>query len=593
MIVLKIKFGEDTRRISWEESKLSFVQLNALIRELFPTLKVPLAIKYEDDDKDLVTIATDMELDEALNLVINVQKSNVLRLFLHVKDGSSVGSTSTKKEVPASPKSEDKPKAPSQPQVPNLGDFFGNFTNNPLLGSLLSNPQMLNALPSLLQMFSQFQNFGQAQGQTNNNSKSTDGSPIDIASLLQGLNLNSSTTQQGNQIQQFIQQLLNNPGIKDAVPQLLSMFQNVVQTAEQQAKNFFPPGQTNTTSSSSSSSSSNSSSSSCCDNTNCSTSTTESDVHFGVVCDGCQSDVRGIRYKCSVCNDYDLCQVCESKGIHDASHILMKIAKPINYRGCPYTRPSSWGRFNGCPQNQNQNQSRCGFKYGKPSPVGVRFLARFVCDVTLSDGTVVSPDQKFVKIWKMRNEGATQWPEDSRLIFVGGDKLSAADSVAVPAVNPNEEIEIAVDMVAPSKSGRYIGYWRLAQADGNRFGQRVWIDIVVAAPGTEAEHTASSFAQPQQPTSHMETEMETIVPSPEPVSVPVPVPVPVSEPVPVPVPVPAPVPVSVPVPDLPPKPVNPLVEQILGMGFENADRIEQLLTKNNNDVVRTIQDLLS
>jgi next-to-BRCA1 protein 1 len=587
MIVLKIKFGDDTRRISWEESKLTFVQLNALIRELFPNIKVPIAIKYEDDDKDLVTIGTDMELDEAMNLALNVQKTNVLRLFLHVKDTNFSSTTSTKQEVPASLKSEEKPKMASQPQVPNLGDLFGQFTNNPLLGTLLSNPQILTALPSLLQMFSQFQNLtGQGQSQANNNSKS-DGLP-DLASLFQNLNLNTSNLQQGTQgLQQFFQQLMNNPAIKDAVPQMLSMFQNVVQTAEQQAKNFFPPGQTSTSTSSTSSSSSSSS----CQNNNCSSSTSESDVHYGVVCDGCQSDIRGIRYKCSVCNDYDLCQTCESKGIHDPSHILMKIAKPINYRGCPYNRP--WGRSHGC----GQNQPRCGFKFGKPSPVGVRHLARFVCDVTIPDGTVVSPDQKFFKIWKMRNEGSTQWPEDARLIFVGGDKLSALEYVPVPAVNPNEEIEIAVDMVAPSKPGRYIGYWRLAQEDGNRFGQRVWIDIVVAAPGNEVEQTASSFEKPLQTPSRMETEMENVVPEPSPVPVPVPVEKIPVEPIPVPVPVEKvpvePVPVQ-PEPVLvPPKPVNPLVEQILSMGFENQERIEALLAKNNNDVVRTIQDLLS
>jgi len=52
----------------------------------------------------------------------------------------------------------------------------------------------------------------------------------------------------------------------------------------------------------------------------------QAQVHPSVICDGCQvSPITGIRYKCSVCPDFDLCERCEAEKPH--SHPLLKIRK--------------------------------------------------------------------------------------------------------------------------------------------------------------------------------------------------------------------------------------------------------------------------
>ncbi|BFZ14661.1 hypothetical protein BsWGS_17700 [Bradybaena similaris] len=53
----------------------------------------------------------------------------------------------------------------------------------------------------------------------------------------------------------------------------------------------------------------------------------EGPVHVGVTCDGCEGPVIGIRYKCCICPDYDLCQSCEAKGLH-TEHDMFKIIQP-------------------------------------------------------------------------------------------------------------------------------------------------------------------------------------------------------------------------------------------------------------------------
>lgn len=67
--------------------------------------------------------------------------------------------------------------------------------------------------------------------------------------------------------------------------------------------------------------------------------------HPGIICDGCEGKVIGRRYKCTECPDYDLCQSCESKGIH-SEHNFMMYDTPVHPG---YGFPFSWPPRPQCP----------------------------------------------------------------------------------------------------------------------------------------------------------------------------------------------------------------------------------------------------
>ncbi|RGB22505.1 hypothetical protein C1646_55272 [Rhizophagus diaphanus] len=52
-------------------------------------------------------------------------------------------------------------------------------------------------------------------------------------------------------------------------------------------------------------------------------------VHHGIVCDNCNKTIHGMRWKCTFCQNYDLCQDCKSN-IHDHpnNHMFQPIAYP-------------------------------------------------------------------------------------------------------------------------------------------------------------------------------------------------------------------------------------------------------------------------
>lgn len=120
---------------------------------------------------------------------------------------------------------------------------------------------------------------------------------------------------------------------------------------------------------------------------------------------------------------------------------------------------------------------------------GDRFVARYAQDVTIPDGSQIMPNTPFVKTWRLRNEGLTAWPVGSRLHFVGkhSDDLGGPEYVAVDAVNPGQDVDISVNLCAPSKPGRYTGYWRMCTPDEKKFGQRVWVSIVVPGATSSSE----------------------------------------------------------------------------------------------------------
>ena len=51
-------------------------------------------------------------------------------------------------------------------------------------------------------------------------------------------------------------------------------------------------------------------------------------IHKGVNCNECKNIIEGIRYKCCICPDYNLCEKCENKFGLGHNHPLLKIRKP-------------------------------------------------------------------------------------------------------------------------------------------------------------------------------------------------------------------------------------------------------------------------
>ncbi|XP_066505691.1 sequestosome-1 [Hoplias malabaricus] len=105
-------------------------------------------------------------------------------------------------------------------------------------------------------------------------------------------------------------------------------------------------------------------------------------VHPGVTCDGCEGQVAGTRFKCTVCQDYDLCSTCQAKGLHK-EHPLLPIFHPMANMFEWFPRGKLWRKMRHCMwagaqaqaqaqaqaenQSQNQNQDQPGSSGTNPN----------------------------------------------------------------------------------------------------------------------------------------------------------------------------------------------------------------------------------
>lgn len=89
------------------------------------------------------------------------------------------------------------------------------------------------------------------------------------------------------------------------------------------------------------------------------------------------------------------------------------------------------------------------------------------------------PGTNFTKTWTFRNGGDVEWPEDTMFIQTNGDDFQALPQQIVGTIKPNQEVDVTVNMKAPNAPGNYIAFFRFVCGDNNRFGQKVWCDILV------------------------------------------------------------------------------------------------------------------
>jgi hypothetical protein len=121
-----------------------------------------------------------------------------------------------------------------------------------------------------------------------------------------------------------------------------------------------------------------------------------------------------------------------------------------------------------------------------PTPLACVDQAEFVRDVTIPDGTRLDPGNTFSKTWRLRNSGTCTWTPEYSIVFVSGSSMQSAKVVSLPGEVPvGSEVDLTLQMEAPTVNGDYVGSWKLRNASGSLFGigdnanSPFWVRIIV------------------------------------------------------------------------------------------------------------------
>jgi len=108
--------------------------------------------------------------------------------------------------------------------------------------------------------------------------------------------------------------------------------------------------------------------------------------------------------------------------------------------------------------------------------------SKFVADVTIPDGTVMQPGQKFTKIWEIQNTGTCPWDQGFGFIRWAGPDMGAANiyySGNDQPVGAGGIVDFALEMRAPYEPGDYVAHWVMVSDSGKTFGGDFTVAIKV------------------------------------------------------------------------------------------------------------------
>eukprot|EP00471_Norrisiella_sphaerica_P003318 CAMPEP_0184477942 /NCGR_PEP_ID=MMETSP0113_2-20130426/76_1 /TAXON_ID=91329 /ORGANISM="Norrisiella sphaerica, Strain BC52" /LENGTH=739 /DNA_ID=CAMNT_0026855559 /DNA_START=64 /DNA_END=2283 /DNA_ORIENTATION=+ len=139
--------------------------------------------------------------------------------------------------------------------------------------------------------------------------------------------------------------------------------------------------------------------------------------------------------------------------------------------------------------------------------------AHFVKDVTFPDDVLVAPGQEMKKTWLIKNTGNVSWPLGTKLISLEGSTFAKSfTTVLADEVKAGEQCNLSVDLVAPLETGKHTARFQLIAPSGEKFGHKYWINVQVSKfpSKVQLKEMAMNFLADEEVVAALQEEVPTV-----------------------------------------------------------------------------------
>jgi hypothetical protein len=103
----------------------------------------------------------------------------------------------------------------------------------------------------------------------------------------------------------------------------------------------------------------------------------------------------------------------------------------------------------------------------------------FISDLTIPDGTVVTPGSILDKQWRIQNSGDCNWDAGYHLRLISGTPLGASPDQALYPARAGTQATERILFTAPQEAGEYVSEWQAYDENGIAFGESFYIKVEV------------------------------------------------------------------------------------------------------------------
>jgi hypothetical protein len=113
-------------------------------------------------------------------------------------------------------------------------------------------------------------------------------------------------------------------------------------------------------------------------------------------------------------------------------------------------------------------------------PANCTNLLSYKKDLTIPDGSFVTPGSSLDKQWQVSNSGTCNWNDSYTIRLVDGDLLGATSPQTIVPARSGTDAIIRIIFTAPTEPGNYSSTWQAFDPKGQTFGDYFKIVINVA-----------------------------------------------------------------------------------------------------------------